>query len=101
MASSDTIPGDADPTWWTCSSALGSPAMNDDRSAGWSTRGVCQPVSQYHEPATAAGSYLTTWSTAFRPARTSGCFLPFTKIVGVPVTLSFDIWLVALTTHWW
>src|SRR5262245_40880686 len=37
MASSETIAGDAEPTWCTCSSALGSPAMNDDRSARWST----------------------------------------------------------------
>src|SRR3954465_1472445 len=101
MASSDTIPGDADPTWWTCSAALGSPALNADRSVRLSPRGVCQPVSQYYEPTTAAAGYLTTCSTAFRPARTSGCFLPLTKILGVPVTLSFDIWSVALTTHWW
>ena len=26
-ASSETIRGDADPTWWTCSSAFGRPAM--------------------------------------------------------------------------
>src|SRR3954447_2414793 len=31
-ASSATARGDAEPTWWTCSSALGSPAMNVDRS---------------------------------------------------------------------
>src|ERR671912_117675 len=30
-ASSETIRGDADPTWWTCSSALGRPAMKDWR----------------------------------------------------------------------
>src|SRR6478609_5528458 len=30
-ASSETIRGDADPTWWTCNSALGRPAMKDWR----------------------------------------------------------------------
>src|SRR6478736_5989904 len=30
-ASSETIRGDADPTWWTCSSALGRPVMKDWR----------------------------------------------------------------------
>src|ERR671912_1802034 len=30
-ASSETIRGDADPTWWTWSSALGRPAMKDGR----------------------------------------------------------------------
>ena len=40
-ASSATIRGDADPTWWTCSSAFGNPARNsrDTVMAGilWST----------------------------------------------------------------
>ena len=31
-ASSATMRGEADPTWWTCSSALGSPAMKGRRS---------------------------------------------------------------------
>src|SRR5918993_2965371 len=30
-ASSETIRGDADPTWWTCSSALGRPVMKSWR----------------------------------------------------------------------
>src|SRR3954468_12491616 len=30
-ASSETIRGDAEPTWWTCSSALGRRAMKSDR----------------------------------------------------------------------
>src|SRR6478609_2946845 len=32
-ASSDTIRGDAEPTWWTCSSALGRPAMKPVRES--------------------------------------------------------------------
>src|SRR5690349_14532826 len=31
IASSETISGEAEPTWWTCSSALGRPAMNEER----------------------------------------------------------------------
>ena len=32
-ASSETIRGDAEPTWWTCSSALGRPAMKSARAS--------------------------------------------------------------------
>ena len=43
-ASWATIRGDADPTWWTCSSALGRPATKDVREEAvtasvWSARG--------------------------------------------------------------
>ena len=47
-ASSETIRGDADPTWWTCSSALGRPAMK-----GWrlTPRSVVSPgVSRPNRP---------------------------------------------------
>ncbi len=33
-ASSETIRGDAEPTWWTWSSAFGRPAMKSARSLG-------------------------------------------------------------------
>src|SRR4249919_3224985 len=33
MASSETMAGDAEPTWWTCSSTLGRPAMKAERGA--------------------------------------------------------------------
>src|SRR5690349_2926490 len=41
-ASSETIRGDADPTWWTCSSALGRPAMKDWRLTPRSVSGAAR-----------------------------------------------------------
>src|SRR5690349_729453 len=43
-ASSETIRGDADPTWWTCSSALGRPAMKDWRLTPRSVSGRVRPA---------------------------------------------------------
>ena len=41
-ASSETIRGDADPTWWTCSSAFGRPAMKFWRLTPRSVSGAGQ-----------------------------------------------------------
>ena len=38
--------GEADPTWWTCSSALGSPAMNDEARSTALSLSAAQPVER-------------------------------------------------------
>ena len=77
-ASSETIRGDADPTWWTCSSALGRPAMKCWRLTPAQCRrgAVSCPARPSLPRSSADGRALVTCS-------------PLTKTVGVQLTPAF------------
>ena len=80
-ASSETMRGEADPMWCTWSSALGSRAMKSAEI----TRRSCHCV------AASTASMLSCTEPSTR--------VPSISTVGVPVTLSFDIWSVAFLIH--
>ena len=67
-ASSATIRGEADPTWWTCSSALGRPAMKGARLTPRSVAETSARPSGRRSPAACSPS-TTSPSTQHRRGR--------------------------------